>query len=313
MPGSLPFVISPDARFLYASLRQEPFLTVSFSVRPSDGYLTPLGAAPVAERPAELICDVTGRFVFTVSYSGHILSVSPVGPDGVVGDCTQVIKTPSQAHGAVIDPSNRHVYIACMGGDVVLGYRFDSESGRLDETPFVQCSSAEGAGPRHLAFGHQARHLYAITEHHGTVIAYERDQQSGELTEIQTVSMLPDQIMQASFSPIKRPPPGASDIKVSPSGEFLYSSDRVTNSLAAFRIDPASGKLAPVENVPGEPVPRSLVVDSDGRHLLCIGVGSGTVGAYGLDPATGAINKRSSVRLEDIVDWVEVIDLPKGN
>lgn len=308
-PGSLPIVLSRDRRRLYAALRQEPFLIISFEVSPEDGALTPLGGVPIAERPAELLTDRTDRFLFSVSYSGHILSVGPIERAGVALPATQIIRAPQQTHGVVIDPTNRDVYIACMAGDV-LGFRFDATVGRLDETPFVHCRSAEGAGPRHLALSPDGRHLYVITEHHGTVITYARDTGSGMLTELQIVSMLPDQIMQADFVPVPRPPPGASDIRISPDGRFVVSTDRITNSMASFRVDGAGGRLVPVGNFPGELVPRSIAIDSAGRDLLCIGVGSGTVGVYGIDETSGALSKRSSIKVGDIVDWVEIADFP---
>jgi 6-phosphogluconolactonase len=69
MPGSLGLALSPDRRFLYASLRQEPYLTVSFAVDPADGNLKVLGRSSMPERPAEILCDTTGHFLFGVSYS----------------------------------------------------------------------------------------------------------------------------------------------------------------------------------------------------------------------------------------------------
>jgi 6-phosphogluconolactonase len=309
MSGSLPFVLSADRRFLFASLRQTPFPTVSFSVRAEDGALTPLGSSTVIERPAELICDHAGRHVFTVSYSGHILSVSPIGADGVAGATTQVIRTPPQAHGVVIDPTDRHVYIACMAEDVVLGYRFDARTGKLDETPFETQRSAAGAGPRHLAFGRDAGWLYAITEHHGTVIAFQRDAGSGRLTPIQTVSMLPDGIMNPAFTPVPRPPPGAADIHVSADGGLLFASDRPTHTIGGFRIDKITGRLDPIGNVPAEQTPRSFAIDSAGGHLLCIGADSGTVGVYVIDAATGALTRRSATKVESTVDWIELADM----
>ena len=105
-----------------------------------------------------------------------------------------------------------------------------------------------------------------------------------------------------------RPPPGAADIHVSPDGRFLYASDRPTNTIGAFRVDPGSGRLTPVGSVPAEETPRSFAIDTAGGHLLCLGVASGQVSIYAIDAATGALIRRSNIDVSDMVDWIELVE-----
>jgi 6-phosphogluconolactonase len=280
------------------------------AVRAADGALSALGAAPLPERAAALATDHAGRHLFAVSYGGHFLSVSRIDSSGVAGPPSQVIGNLPQVHGVAIDPTDRNVYVACMGGDAVLGYGFDPSTGRLDEKPFEVQPSAPGAGPRHLAFAPGARHLYAVTEHHGTVMVFERDLADGRLTPIQTIGFLPETILDPAAAAVARPPPGAADIHLSSDGRFLYASDRPTNSIGAFRVDSVSGRLTPIDSVPVEATPRSFAMDPAGGHLLCIGVASGQVGIYAIDPATGALFRRSNVEIADTVDWIEVVEIP---
>ncbi len=307
--GGMPFTFSPDRRFLYAAIRQAPHPVVSLAVGAANGALRSLGAAPLPERAASLATDHAGRHLFTVSYGGHFLSVSPIDVLGVAGPPTQVIGDLAQAHGIAVDPSDHHVYVACMGADAVLAYRFDPAAGRLEQEPFDRRPSAAGAGPRHLALSPGARHLYAVTEHHGTVMVFERDQESGRLKHVQTIGFLPETILESAAPAVARPPPGAADIHLSPDGSFLYASDRPTNSIGAFRVDHQSGRLSPIENVAAEATPRSFAIDADGRHLFCIGVSSGRVGVYEIDQETGCLHRRStSDGVSGMVDWIEVVD-----
>jgi 6-phosphogluconolactonase len=196
------------------------------------------------------------------------------------------------------------------GEDAILGFRFNAVTGRLGESPFLTEAPVAGSGPRRLALGRGARHLYAITEHHGTVLTYRRDPETGVLVKIQTVSMLPDQLMAQSLSPVRRKPPGAADIRVSPDGRHLYASDRVTNTIAAFTVHEVTGMLTPIHSIAGEPTPRSIAIDESGEWLLCIGVSSGTVGSYAIDRGTGRLAKCSSTKLADTIDWVVPMGLP---
>lgn len=308
-PGGMPLAFSPDRRFLYAAIRRDPHPVVSLAVRGVDGDLGALGAAPLPERAASLATDHAGRHLFAVSYGGHFLSVSPIDEAGVAGPPRQVIENLPQVHGIAIDPTDRHVYVACMGGDAVLGYRFDAATGRLDETPFDVQASTPGAGPRHLAFAPGARHLYAVTEHHGTVMAFARDPADGKLTPIETVGFLPGTILDPAAAIVAREPPGAADIHLSADGRLLYASDRPTNTIGAFRVDPGSGRLTPVGNVPAEATPRSFALDPAGGHLLCLGVTSGEIGIHAIDPATGALRRLSCVQVSDMVDWIEMVEI----
>ena len=310
VPGGMPLAFSPDRRFVYTGIREAPHPVVSLTVRSSDGALTVLGSAALPERVASLATDHAGRHLFAVSYGGHFLSISPIDSAGVAGPPSQVIRDLAQVHGIAIDPTDRHVYVACMGADAVLAYAFDAESGRLDETPFDVQRSKQGAGPRHLALAPGARHLYAVTEHHGTIMAFERDNATGRLTLIQTIGFLPDTIMDPVAPAVAREPPGAADIHISPDGRFVYASDRPTNSIGAFRRDPRSGRIAPIENVSAEATPRSFAIDTAGDHLLCLGVSSGQVGIYAVDQAIGSLRRRSTLTVAEMVDWIEIVELP---
>lgn len=74
---------------------------------------------------------------------------------------------------------------------------------------------------------------------HSTVTAFTYDAKRGLLSEVQTITTLPEG---------KVPGNSTADVQVHPSGKFLYGSNRGHNSIAAFAIDTETGKLTSLGN-----------------------------------------------------------------
>src|SRR5947209_9712345 len=127
----MPLAVSPDRRVLYASIRSEPYRVLSLAIDPSDGRLAELGSAPLPGSMCWISTDRSGRWLLAASYGGSIVSVSPIGADGVAREATQVVPTAPNAHSIQVDPSNRFAFAASLGGDVVHQYGFDAATGRL--------------------------------------------------------------------------------------------------------------------------------------------------------------------------------------
>src|SRR5690606_36043635 len=111
----------------------------------------------------------SGKFLFGASYGAHLISVSPVGPDGKVGEPLQVIPTARNAHAIRIDNTNRFVFVPHLGTDQILQFRFDAASGKLaaNTPPLLQL--AQGTGPRHIIISSDNRFAYLLNELTGTV------------------------------------------------------------------------------------------------------------------------------------------------
>jgi 6-phosphogluconolactonase len=65
--------------------------------------------------------------------------------------------------------------------------------------------------------------------------------------------------------------PWAADIHLTPDGKSLYASERTTSTLAAFKVDPNTGLLTPIDSYPTEKQPRGFSIDPTGRYLLAVG------------------------------------------
>jgi 6-phosphogluconolactonase len=292
----MPLALSSDRRFLYAARRSEPWAALSFAIDPADGTLTPIGEAPLPHSMAYLAADRSGHFLFSASYGGHQIAVSRIGADGRVQPAQQVLPTGPHAHAIQADPSNRFVFATSLGGGIVMQWHFDAATGRLTPNAVPAVASHAGASPRHFVFGRDARFVYLIGELDAAIDVLAFDAASGRLRTVQTVSSLP---------PAFAGTPWAADLHLTPDGRFLYSSERRSSTLAAFRIDAASGLLTPLVHTATEAQPRAFNITPDGGFLIAAGQLSHRVSVYRIAPADGTLDKCSECAVGRNPNWIE--------
>ena len=305
----MPLAVSPDRRFLYAALRSEPFTVVSLAIAPRSGTLTPIGTAPLPASMAYIATDRSGRCLFSASYGGNLVAVSPIGDYGVVQAARQVLPTPPNAHAIQADPSNRFVFATSLGGGVLLQWRFDANTGLLTPNAPAQARAREAASPRHFVFGapadttadKAARFVYLLNELDAAIDVFALDAEHGTLEAVQTMGSLPP-----GFSG----EPWAAEIRLTPDGRFLYTSERRSSTLAAFRVDSATGRLALIEHVDTEAQPRGFAISPDGRWLLAVGQLSHRLSRYAIDARTGALSWLGDCPVGRNPNWVEAITPP---
>jgi len=121
-----------------------------------------------------------------------------------------------------------------------------------------------------------------------TITAFSYDSDQGALTEIQTVDTLPEGVGLEGNS--------TAEILVSPSGNFLYGSNRGHNSIVVFAVDEEMGTLTYVEHesTQGE-TPRNFGIDPTGRFLLAANQDSDTVVVFQIDSTTGKLEPTGEV------------------
>lgn len=298
---SMPLAMAPNRRYLHAAVRLAPYPASSFAIDPTTGALTHIGGTDLPEAMAYILVDPSGGNLLGASYPGAILSSHAIGPDGAVtGPARQVIDTPLRAHAIITEPSGRAIYVPCLGGDVVLQLALDPATGLMTQTG--RLPTHEGCGPRHMRFSPDGRHAYIVGELDATVTACTVDTQGG-LAAFQTEAMLP---------PGTAIPPGsriaAADLQITPDGRFVFATERMTNIIAAYRLNPATGAMAPIGQVPSEPGPRGIAIAPGGRFLLCAGQASGAVGTYAIDPESGALNRIATTHAGANANWIEFLE-----
>jgi 6-phosphogluconolactonase len=136
---------------------------------------------------------------------------------------------------------------------------------------------------------------------------------SGLLSEVSSASALPADTHLVPGAP--RPSPGrntendiwASDLHLTPNGQFLYAAERTSSTIGALRVDRASGKLSYLGSTPTEKQPRGFCIDPSGRFLIVSGEKSETISCYSIDPANGALSLIGKYPTGKGSNWVEIV------
>jgi len=311
----MPMVVSPDRRFLYAASRAKPYQVLVYAIDRGTGELKQFASAPLAESFPYISLDRTGRFLLGASYGGNVVSVNAVESDGrVAAEPLQVIPVGRNAHSIRIDASNRFVYVPTLGSDAIFMFTFDARTGKLaSNTPAVFLAKPV-TGPRHFVTSGDNRFLYLLSEMAGTVTTFTIDDKSGLLTEASSVSGLPPDTKLGPGLP-RGSVAGrnmdsdiwAADLHLTPNGKFIYVSERTSNSISAFAVDGATGKLTYLSTAATEPQPRGFNIDPSGRYMVATGEKSATISVYAIDASSGALKLLNKYPTGKGANWVEIV------
>lgn len=322
----MPMAVSPNKKFLYAVVRSQPMRVFSYAIDGKTGALTQKATAPLPDSMAYVSTDRSGRFLLTASYGGDKVAVSPIGPDGLVtAEAIQVLPTGRNAHSILADRTNRFVYSANLGANQVLQFAFDAKSGKLTPLDPPAVKPEPGHGPRHLAFSPDNKFLYVLNELSGHVTQYAIDNAKGTLTLIDSVPSVPPELgmkwgqpqapagaapaPSAAASKPDEKPIWAADLRLTPNGKFLYTTERNTNKIALFTVAPRTGKLSYVTNFATERQPRGINIDPSGRFLVASGEKSDRLSVYRIDQASGKLSEPARYPVGKGANWVEIVEV----
>jgi len=290
--------INSNRRHLYAVNEVADFggkssgAVSSFAIEPVNGNLKFLNQqSSLGADPCHLTLDRRGRYLLVANYTGGSVSILPVQRGGVLGPAMDVLQHQGasikeqqkgpHAHCIILDPSERYALAADLGIDKVMVYRFDARTGKLRPASEPSVSLKPGAGPRHLTLHPSGKYAYVINELDSTMSAFRYSSVNGSLSLIDTVSTLPSSFSGRSY---------CADVHVSPSGKFLYGSNRGHDSIVTFAIDEGTGRLTFLETVSTKGKwPRNFAIDPTGRFLLVANQHSENVVTFKIDQDTGRL------------------------
>ena len=297
---SLPMALSPDKRFIYAQLRSEPYPVSTFAINHTDGKLIHLKATPLVDQMAYINVDKTGKHLLSASYTGAKVAVYPIDArHGVTEKATQIIDTKPKAHCVFIDASNKNVYVPVLGADHVMQFKFDASSGMLTPNDPPTIATKNGAGPRHFTIHPNGKWGYLITETTATIGTYSIDHK-GTLTEVAYVDTGDYNQKDSAF---------ASDIRITPNGNFLYGAVRSTSMLHGYMIDQEKGTLTGIGKWSTEKTPRGFNIDPRGNFLLAVGLDSASLTVHAIDPQSGELKSVGQYPMGQQPNWVEIVDM----
>lgn len=300
-------VVHPNGKFLYSVNETGKASSVSaFAIERKSGKLTLLNQLPaLGEDPCYLSFDKTGKFLFVANYTSGNVVVFPVLADGKLGEHTAL-----QQDSGTLGPNKERqeaphahwikqilgeVFVADLGLDRILVYKFDSAKGTLGPMPEPGPNNirpqgpiavSPGSGPRHVVISSATnanfmRFMYVLGEVDSSVTVIATTKEGDFEGASQKIPMLP-----AGFSSRN----DAAEIEVHPNGKFLYASNRGHDSIVVYSIDPEWGRLSEVADVPtGGKEPRHFAIDPTGNFLLAENQLSDTIVEFRIDPASGKL------------------------
>lgn len=295
--------VHPSKKYLYAVGEISEFqgkktgVVSAFAIDAKSGKLTLLNQqSSQGTGPCHLVVDATGKAVLVANYGGGSVASLPIAADGKLGEAVSAIQHKGSsvnkgrqeaphAHSINVDPANRFAFCADLGLDQILIYRFDAGKATLTANDPPYGVVAPGSGPRHFAFHPSSRYAYVCNEMTSGITAFSYDAAKGSLTEIHTLSTLPEPVKGNSTA----------EIQVHPSGKFVYVSNRGHDSLAIFTIDQATGKItAAGHQKTGGRTPRNFGIDPTGQYILAANQSTHDVFVFRVDQATGQLTQVGS-------------------
>ncbi len=294
-PSYLAF--SPDKKYLYTTgedtVAGSKTGTVCSLSLEADGTLKKISEAESGGiTPCYISVDATGRNVFCANYTSGTFSrfVSDSESGRLQGPMAIIELEPRmnadgkqekpKAHCIMADTANSFVLGTDLGTDKVMIYRLDPLKG-LVPTDSPSASLKLKTGPRHFTFSKDGKFVYVIGEYGNTVTVFSYDNVEGILKEVQSITTLPADFAGKSF---------CAHVLVHPSGKFLYGSNRGHDSIVAFKVDQASGKLTLIGNTPtGGKWPRNFNIDPTGNFLIVANQNSDNMVVFKIDTETGAL------------------------
>jgi 6-phosphogluconolactonase len=200
--------------------------------------------------PAHLAVDPAGRYLITANYTGGSISVHRLGPDGSIGERTDLIhheahgEGPRQdhAHPHMVHATSGELLVTDLGGDAIYRYRLTPD-GKLMQLGVIP--APPGSGPRHMLT--VGDHMYVTAELTGQVLVYDADWQ------------LVGAVPASSTTDHNQPSELVSD------GRFLYVGNRGPDSVTVFEINGTLPRY--ITEVPVGAWPRHIALAGDQLYV----------------------------------------------
>ena len=237
--------------------------------------------------------DKTGKVAMSAQYGGGSVSTYQLAADGSIINLVGAIEhgagsgvkgkrqAASHPHWVGTSPDNKLLMVPDLGKDATVVYKLDSESGKLEK--HSEIPSPPGAGPRHMKFHTSGKYAYVLNELSLSVSVFKFDAANAKFEKLQEIEALPDELKDEQLH-------SAAEIRVHPTGKFVYTSNRGHDSITVFSVDQESGKLNFVqrESIRGA-WPRNFNIDPSGKWLLAAGRHTNTLTLFSIDEETGKL------------------------
>ncbi|WP_298972927.1 beta-propeller fold lactonase family protein [uncultured Roseobacter sp.] len=300
----LPLAHAPNRRRLYAAVygdqtTPEKDLVDTYAIDPITGLLTHMSSTPVMAQLSHISVDRTGGFLLGASEPSGLVVAYPIGDHGHVQARASgtVVPLPG-AHQIQTDYTNRYTFIPSLSDDVLVSLLFDERIGSFTANSPPEVALQTGAGCRHLAFHPNRRYMYLLNQRDGSLVCYRLDPADGGLCALMRVSILPEDFEGA---------PWGAQIKVSPRGDRLFASERRSDTLAVWDIDPNNGHLSSRHIVSTPKNPRCFDVTPNGRFVVLSALKGDCIALYDVSERSAPPRHVMELPTGGEPGWVEIL------
>jgi 6-phosphogluconolactonase (cycloisomerase 2 family) len=217
------------------------------------------------------ICDVA-----ITEGTGGKSPRAKVNVDPVSGHI-QLVQVLSRQHSVVASPSGEMLAVCDKGMDRIYTYRIDRANGKLIHLD-TWIAEEVACFPRYAAFHPVLPVYYANNENYAGMNSFHYDEQSGKLTLLKKLFLLPQDPGLVEGKPV-----GAQDILVHPNGKVLYITLCGLNLIVVCELD-AAGLPTEKQLIDSNGrMPRGLALSPDQRFLLSGNMLSGDITTFAVN------------------------------
>jgi len=291
IPNPSYLALDPSLQHLYSVNEMTDGGVSAFSINQANGTLSFVNMQPTnGQDTTHLSVQPSGQYLFAASYTSGNFQVFRINSDGSIGDMTDNFQdvgngtgpNPARqeaphAHQILTDFDGNHVFGVDLGADKVNVWNLDPSTGVLNPNTVPYAAIASGSGPRHMAFHPDRQHAYVLSELVSAVTVFTYDPVRAAFIWQQTISALPPDFTGSNT---------AAEIRIHPSGRFLYTTNRGHNSVAIFKIEPDTGELEVIgwESTRGQ-WPRGMNIDPSGTFLYAANQNTDNIAVFRIQPA----------------------------
>jgi 6-phosphogluconolactonase len=310
VPASNPsfLALDPSLTHLYSVNEDLAGRVSAYAIDQANGTLMFLNAASAdGAFTTHLSVHPSGQYLFAANYGSGNDPVFRLQADGSLGPMTDEFQgegngtgpnpdrqEAAHAHQILTDLDGNHVFGVDLGADKVNVLNLDLGAGTLSPNTVPLAPVASGSGPRHMAFHPDRKHAYVLDELVSSITVFDYDPERGAFIWRQTLSTLP-----ASFTGVNT----TAEIRIHPSGQFLYNTNRGHNSLTMYAIDSNTGQLSVIgwESTRGE-WPRGMNIDPSGTFLYAANQNTDSIAVFRIQLSDGTLQFSTLVTTPTPVD-----------
>ncbi len=280
----------------------------AYAISPATGTLTFLNTASASGQfTTHISVHPSGQYVYAANYGTGNFPVYRINANGSIGPMTDLFQSVGNgtgprpdrqegphAHQILTDVGGNHVFGVDLGADKVNALNLNLGTGLFSPNTVPFAPVASGSGPRHMAFHPDGQRAYVLDELASTITVFNYDPVRGALVWKQTISTLPDNFTGNNTT---------AEIRIHPSGQFLYNTNRGHNSVTMYSVDAITGELDVIgwESTRGE-WPRGMNIDPSGTFLYAANQNTDTIAVFRIQPSNGKLKFSTIVNTPTPVD-----------